>query len=292
MQKTVYIVPASAPTEQATRRFVRAIRWTRLMLHIGIGLLVAGVIFPRVGAQRQARITQWWSQKTLRILNVVLSIYGARPAEGVRNLVIASNHISWLDIYVINAAQPARFVAKAEIRNWPIVGWLCERAGTIFIHRTKRSDTARINEEMRAVLATGWSIGLFPEGTTTSGDRLLKFHSSLFEPAVVNRAVVSPIALRYRSSSGEPTDVVAYIGELSFAESLTKIIAQKSMIAEITFAPAIETATLTRRDLALRAEAAVAAILNVPLPHAHQRFTAEAPKIALSETQQGNSRSG
>lgn len=262
------------------------------MLHIGIGLLVAGVIFPRVGAQRQARITQWWSQKTLRILNVVLSIHGARPAEGVRNLVIASNHISWLDIYVINAAQPARFVAKAEIRNWPIVGWLCERAGTIFIHRTKRSDTARINEEMRAVLATGWSIGLFPEGTTTSGDRLLKFHSSLFEPAVVNRAVVSPIALRYRSSSGEPTDVVAYIGELSFAESLTKIIAQKSMIAEITFAPAIETETLTRRDLALQAEAAVATILDVPLPHAHQRFTAEVPKIALSETQQGNSRSG
>lgn len=260
------------------------------MFHIGIGLLVAGVIFPRVSAHRQARITQWWSQKTLRILNVVLSIHGARPAEGVRNLVVASNHISWLDIYVINAAQPARFVAKAEIRNWPIVGWLCERAGTIFIHRTKRSDTARINEEMRAVLATGWSIGLFPEGTTTSGDRLLKFHSSLFEPAVVNRAVVSPIALRYRSSSGEPTDVVAYIGELSFAESLTKIIAQKSMIAEITFAPAIEAETLTRRDLALQAETAVATILNVPLPHAHQRFTAEAPKIALSAAHQGDNR--
>ena len=284
MRKPVYIAPTPESAEQETRKFVRAVRWARLMFHIGIGLLVAGVIFPRVGAQRQARITQWWSQKTLRILNVVLSIHGARPAEGVRNLVIASNHISWLDIYVINAAQPARFVAKAEIRDWPIVGWLCEKAGTIFIHRSKRSDTARINEEMRDVLASGWSIGLFPEGTTTSGDRLLKFHSSLFEPAVVNRAVVSPIALRYRSSSGEPTDVIAYIGELSFAESLTKIIAQKSMIAEVTFAPAIEAAALTRRDLALRAEAAVAAILNVPLPHAHQHFTAEVSKIALSVT--------
>jgi 1-acyl-sn-glycerol-3-phosphate acyltransferase len=101
---------------------------------------------------------------------------------------------------------------------------------------------------------------------------------------VVNRAVVSPVALRYRSSDGEPTDVPAYIGELSFGESLAKIIAQKSMTAEITFAPAIEANKLNRRDLALRAEAAVAAILNVPLPHAHQRFTADSAKIAQAAT--------
>lgn len=252
------------------------------MFHIGAGLAVAGVIFPRVGARGQALLTQWWSQKTLRILNVVLSIHGATPEAGARNLVIASNHISWLDIYVINSAQPARFVAKAEIRGWPIVGWLCERAGTIFVHRAKRGDTARTNDEMHDALATGATIGLFPEGTTTAGDRLLKFHSSLFEPAVANGAIVSPIALRYRSGNGEPTDSVAYIGELSFAESLTQIIAQKSMIAEITFAPSIDAASLTRRDLASRAEAAVAAILNVPLPHAHQRFTADAPKLALA----------
>ena len=260
------------------------------MFHIGVGLMVAGIIFPRVRAQKQARITQWWSQKTLRILNIVLSIHGARPPAGARNLVIASNHISWLDIYIINAAQPARFVAKEEIRDWPIVGWLCEKAGTIFIRRSKRSDTARINDEMRDVLATGWSIGLFPEGTTTAGDRLLKFHSSLFEPAVVNGAAVSPIALCYRSSGGEPTDVAAYIGELSFAESLAKIIAQKSMIAQITFAPSIDAKAMSRRDLALRAEAAVAAILDVPVPHAHQRFTVGAPKIALSAASHGGDR--
>lgn len=252
------------------------------MLHIGAGLLVAGAVFPRVSSRRRARITQWWSQKTLRILNVTLSVHGARPVEGARNLVIASNHISWLDIYVINAAQPARFVAKAEIRDWPIVGWLCEKAGTIFIRRTKRSDTARINDEMHDVLATGATIGLFPEGTTTAGDRLLKFHSSLFEPAVANGAIVSPAALRYRLSTGEPTDVAAYIGDLSFAESLSKIIGQRKMIAEITFAPAIEALELNRRELALRAEAAVAAILNVPLPHAHHRFSPVAPVVALA----------
>jgi 1-acyl-sn-glycerol-3-phosphate acyltransferase len=264
----------------ATHKFIRGIRWTRLMVHIGVGLLLAGAVFPRASARGQARITQWWSQKTLHILNVILSVHGARPAVGQPNVIIASNHISWLDIYVINAANPARFVAKAEIRDWPIVGWLCEKAGTIFIHRSKRSDTARINDEMHDVLATGWSIGLFPEGTTTAGNTLLKFHSSLFEPAVVNRALVSPIALRYRCSNGERSDAAAYIGELSFAESLTRIIGQKSMIAEVTFASPIVAANMTRRALALQAEAAVASILNVPLPHATQKFT---PGVAIVE---------
>ncbi len=255
-----------------TRRFIRGIRWTRLAIHIGTGLLVAGIIFPRVSNARRAYFVQWWSQKTLRILNVILSIHGARPDAAARNLMIAANHISWLDIYVINAAHPARFVAKAEIRDWPVVGWLCEKAGTIFIRRTHRRDTARINDEMHNVLATGDTIGLFPEGTTTAGDRLLKFHSSLLEPAVANNATLAPAALRYGTSDGEQCVAVAYINDLSFAESLQLIIRQKSIIAELTFAPPISTLGCSRRELALKAESAIAAILNVPIPQAHQRF--------------------
>lgn len=255
-----------------TRRFIRGIRWTRLALHIGTGLLVAGIIFPRVSNARRAYFVQWWSQKTLRILNVILSIHGARPDATARNLMIAANHISWLDIYVINAAHPARFVAKAEIRDWPVVGWLCEKAGTIFIRRTHRRDTARINDEMHNVLATGDTIGLFPEGTTTAGDRLLKFHSSLLEPAVANNATLAPAALRYSTSDGEQCVAVAYINDLSFAESLQLIIRQKSTIAELTFAPPISALGCSRRELALKAESAIAAILNVPIPQAHQRF--------------------
>ena len=255
-----------------TRRVIRGIRWTRLAIHIGVGLLVAGIIFPRISNARRAYFVQWWSQKTLRILNVILSIHGVRPDATVRNFMIAANHISWLDIYVINAAHPARFVAKAEIREWPIIGWLCEKAGTIFIRRTHRRDTARINDEMHNVLATGDTIGLFPEGTTTAGDRLLKFHSSLLEPAVANNATLAPAALRYSTSDGERCLAVAYINDLSFAESLQLIIRQKSTIAELTFAPPISALGCSRRDLALQAEAAIAAILNVPIPQAHQRF--------------------
>ena len=271
-----------APVHARTNRVIRVVRWVRLLTHVAVGLAVVGAIFPRVSMPRRAGITKWWARKLLRILNILLSIHGARPATDTRKLIVAANHISWVDIFVVNATQPSRFIAKAEIRDWPIAGWLSEKAGTIFIRRTRRSDTAKINEIMHNALAGGATIGFFPEGTTTAGDKLLKFHTSLFEPAVVNAAVIAPAAIRYRTSDGAPSAAAAFIGELSFAESIAMIISEKSMIAEITFAPQIQAAGLTRRELALRSEAAIAAIMGVPLPHSHTRFDAKAGEGVLA----------
>lgn len=263
---------ALAPNPNDTHRLVRILRWTRLLAHVATGLALVGMLYPRVSPARRAGLTGWWARKLLRILNIVLSVHGARPAPAARNLIIAANHVSWVDIFVISAAHPARFIAKSEIRDWPIAGWLSDRAGTIFIRRARRSDTAKINEVMHAVLAEGATIGFFPEGTTTGGDRLLKFHTSLFEPAVANAATLAPAVIRYRASDGERSRAMAFIGEISFAESVGLIIRQKSTIAEITFAPPIAAVGHTRRELALLAETVVANILNVPQPHAHQRF--------------------
>ena len=264
----------SAPPTERTLAVIRATRWVRMLLHLVVALFMVSAIFPRVSATRRAHILQWWSAKLLRILNIALTVHGTRIDDRARNTIVASNHVSWLDIFVINAAHPARFIAKAEIRDWPVAGWLCEMAGTIFIHRTKRRDTARINQIMHDALSAGDTIGLFPEGTTTAGDRLLKFNSSLFEPAIANQVALAPTALRYRSSNGAHCTAAAFIGELSFTESLGLIISQKSMIAELTFAPRIAAAGLTRRELALLAEEAVATILDVPRPHPRERFSA------------------
>ena len=263
---------ANVSAEKNTNRVIRVLRWFRLITHVGVALIAVGALYPRVSARRRSLITGWWARKLLRILNVLVSVHGLQPEAEAKNLIVTSNHISWLDIFVINATQPSRFVAKSEIRDWPIAGWLCEKAGTIFIRRTRRSDTAKINETMRAVLAEGATISFFPEGTTTAGDKLLKFHTSLFEPAVANDATIAPAAIRYRTRNGEPSVAAAFIGELSFAESMGQIISQKSMIAEITFAPQIVASGQTRRELALKAESAVAAILNLPLPQIHYRF--------------------
>ncbi|MBL8520192.1 MAG: 1-acyl-sn-glycerol-3-phosphate acyltransferase [Betaproteobacteria bacterium] len=254
---------------------VRWWRWARFLSHVAVAVFMVGLVFPRIGAVRRNRLTGWWAKKLLRIMGILLSPHGAIPEADARNVIIASNHVSWVDIFVISAAHPALFIAKSEIRDWPIAGFICERAGTIFIRRARRRDTAVINETMHKVLSGGYSVGFFPEGTTTPGDKLLKFHTSLFEPAVVNGAALSPVALRYRLDDGAPSPAIAFVGEISFVESVGLILSQRRMIAEITFAPPIAAGGLTRRELAVRAEAAVAAILDVPLPSTHQRFPLE-----------------
>ncbi len=252
-----------------------------MLLHVTQGLVVTGLVYPRVSPRIRARITQAWAAKMLRILNIILAVHGARPAGDTPQLFVVANHVSWLDIFVINATQPSRFVAKSEIRNWPIAGWLCEAAGTIFVHRAKRSDTTRINAEIHDALVAGDTVAFFPEGTTTRGDRLLKFHTALFEPAIANHAVIAPAAICYREEGGAPSAATMFVGETSFAQSMAAIIAERKIIAEITFAPAIATASMTRRDAAVAAEDAIAAILDVPKPHAHQRFGEGATALAL-----------
>jgi len=272
---------SSPPLIQKSNPVVRALRWTRLILHITHGLLMTTLLYPRISPSLRERLTGMWSVKLLRILNIVLTVHGARPTPDAAKLFVVSNHVSWLDIFVINAAEPSRFVAKSEIRNWPIAGRIAEAAGTIFVHRSKRSDTARTNNEIQTALAQGDTVAIFPEGTTTSGDRLLKFHTSLFEPAVSNAATVSPAAIRYYNEAGVPSDAPIFIGETTFGESMTAIIAARRLIANITFAPAISAAGVTRRDVAVASENAIAAILNVPKPHAHQHFHVDAVPMAL-----------
>ncbi len=251
---------------------LRAVRWLRTCIHIAVALFLAGVVFPLSSPARRAFLLQWWSAKLLRILNIHLQVSGVRLPAHVRNTVVTSNHVSWLDIFVINAAHPARFVAKSEIRDWPVIGWLCHAAGTIFIQRGKRRDTARIAAVMHEALQEGDTLGLFPEGTTTLGNHLLKFNSSLFEPAIANQVQLVPAAIRYCDANGALCEAAAFIGELSFVESMHQIVAQRSMSVQLMFAPHIDASGHTRRELAALTEAAVAAQLGVPLPKTRQRF--------------------
>jgi 1-acyl-sn-glycerol-3-phosphate acyltransferase len=149
---------------------------------------------------------------------------------------IAANHVSWLDIFAISRRAPTRFIAKSEIRDWPLAGWIAERAGTIFIRRERRRDTGRISERVHAALAEGDCVGLFPEGATTEGDEMLKFHSSLFEPAVANAAHVHPCAIRYERADG-PCREVAYVGELSFMQSFGLVMRQRGVVVARSRSP-------------------------------------------------------
>lgn len=235
-----------------------------MLLHAAHGALILKLVFPRAGAARRRELVGWWSAKLVRIAGVLVQVEGPVPSATEIGAMIAANHVSWLDIFVISSARSTRFIAKSEIRDWPVAGWIAERAGTIFIRRERRRDTARIGELVHAAIVDGDCVGLFPEGTTTEGDTLLKFHSSLFEPAVANAAHVHPCALRYRNQDGSLSRAVTYAGERSFMQSFALVLRQRGIVAQVMFAPVVETEGRGRREVAQLAEQAVASLLGLP----------------------------
>jgi 1-acyl-sn-glycerol-3-phosphate acyltransferase len=248
-----------------------------MALHMVAAAAILRTIFPRATPSRRRALVGWWSAKLLRIVGIATRVEGEPPAPSEAGAMIAANHVSWLDIFAISGVRSTRFIAKSEIRDWPLAGWIVERAGTIFIRRDRRRDTARINDLVHAALAQGDRVGLFPEGTTTEGDELLKFHSSLFEPAVANRARVHPCAVRYEHADGSLCRAIAYVGERSFMQSLGLVIRQRGVVVRIAFAAPLEAAGAHRRDLAAGARAAVASLLGLSTPDSPPRRAPDPP---------------
>jgi len=156
---------ASHPThpERSTSAPARVYRLVRLCVHLIHGCFYVGVLFPFLNSRLRFRAIRLWSKKLLRILHVRYTVRGHLPA-GTPTLIV-SNHVSWLDIWVINSVIGVRFVAKSDIRRWPIVGFLVKGAGTIFIERDKRHDTARTNRSIVRALTHAEYVAIFPEGT-------------------------------------------------------------------------------------------------------------------------------
>ncbi|MGH8712936.1 MAG: lysophospholipid acyltransferase family protein [Casimicrobiaceae bacterium] len=232
-------------------------RLLRLAAHLGAGIATTTLVFPLLAPPRRKALIRRWSARLLAILRVEPRISGWPPGGLPHNLLIVANHVSWLDIFVLDAVQPARFVGKSELRRWPLAGRLIADCGTLFIERGRRRDAHRINEQARAALAAGDVIAVFPEGTTTDGTALLPFHGSLLQPVIDAQGHVQPVAIRYRGSDGAHKDAPAYVGETSFLESLWRILGERSMIVCVDLAPPLAARARHRRDLARDAEAAI-----------------------------------
>lgn len=215
----------------------RIARATALMLR---GLLIALFVLDRPDVRLRNRHMQPWSASLLDILDVGLDVHGELPDDDAP-VFIAANHVSWLDIWVINAVCPTLFVAKSEIRGWPVFGWLAARVGTLFIERARRVDTRKVNDRIVARLAiAGERIAVFPEGTTTDGSVVRPFHASLFQPAVGAGARVHPVAIRYVDAAGMRSAVPAYIDDLPLLQSMWRIAGAQGLRAELHFLEPIE----------------------------------------------------
>jgi 1-acyl-sn-glycerol-3-phosphate acyltransferase len=169
--------------------------------------------------------------------------------------------VSWIDIYVVNAWRPTPFVSKAEVRQWPIVGWLAQQLDTIFLQREKRSDAKRIMHELSERLKRGELMCVFPEGTTSVGKDLLPFHSNLFQAAVLARCPVQPICLMYEDGNGRQSEAPAYIDDLTLSFTLNAMLRTTPLTGHLYVCDVIA-AGADRRVLAKDAQGAIETALR------------------------------
>lgn len=261
----------------------RLLRLLGLMgtLFVGILLIIGHEIGRRIGLldrHNKHLLARWWYARLLNIMNVNVSLLQA--PDKVRGL-IAANHISWLDIPVLGSVLPTYFLAKAEVGQIPIIGWLARRGGTLFIHRGK-SQHAEVLTLMQALLQQGGGdryLTFFPEATTGPGDRLRPFHPRLFAAAIETALPVVPVAIHY--SSDDPDNPTVPYGQESMAANVWRVLGEKQITVEVNALPALATEATTRRQLANQARLAIANSLKIPadpLPGIRSDRSAVVPK--------------
>jgi 1-acyl-sn-glycerol-3-phosphate acyltransferase len=177
-----------------------------------------------------------------------------------KNYLIVSNHISWLDIFVINSAYPVTFVAKHSISKWPILNWLVKASETIFIDRKKITKIKETSKEIEDYLESKGSICIFPEGTSTDGSRLLDFKSNLLQTAINKDIEILPVAIQYLHDN-KFCSAPAYYNDLSLFDSIINLIKLDNIVAKLTILPEIKS-SFDRKVLANKAYAKINKVIN------------------------------
>ncbi len=219
-------------------------------------------VFRICGDLRRLRLKQSWSAALLDALGVEVEADLTHLAPGV---LLVANHVSWIDIFVINAAVPAAFVSKEEVRRWPVIGWLAWKNDTVFLRRGSRGHARLINEEIAGILGQGKVVAVFPEGTTTDGRSLLHFHAALLQPALAAGRPVLPAAISYWELNGERSLAPRYDGEISLGQCTTAILKRPRIIARLVTTPLRGTRGEDRKQVAAAAREAIALAAGLPL---------------------------
>lgn len=235
---------AAAPTGVTA---VRALRYVlrvpmllwHLLVHLPLTLLLITPLTRhlRLGDESvEHRVIRAWSAGLMRVFGFRLRRIGA-PLPGATLFV--ANHVSWIDIQMLHSQRMMGFVAKREISNWPVIGWLAARGETIFHHRGSTQSLGGVLHEMLSRLRDGRSIGVFPEGGTRGGGEIGPFHARIFMAAVEAGVPVQPVALRY-GAHGNAQSVVAFAPGEGFLGNFLRLLGEPARIAEVHFLAPIE----------------------------------------------------
>ncbi len=238
----------------------RHLRLGAMLLRLGLELargLWRVRTFPGLPAQQRHAAVRAWSRRMLRATRVHLRMHGT-PHHGA--CLMAANHVSWLDIMALNAAHPTRFVAKSEVRQWPLLGRLVAGAGTLFIERGRPRDAMRVMHDMAHCLRNGEHVSVFPEGTTSDGTHVLALHANLFQAAISAGTPVQPVLLRYVDASGAPSRAAAYVDDDTILDTLRRIAEGPPIGVEVHYLPVLQGED--RRQLAASVQQALRAALH------------------------------
>jgi len=237
-----------------------------IAFHVLWGVLVGSLLFPVMPTGGRDALVKFWSRIALFALGIRLELQvapGAGPIDQSAGSLLVINHVSWADVFVVAAVTPARFVAKAEIAGWPLIGRFASGVGTIFVERGRRQAIRRVNQTVTDRLRSGQSVGIFPEGTTTDGSCLLRFHSNLIQAGVEAQAPVVPLALQYLRD-GQPTDAAAFVGDDTLVGSIWKVLVTPRLTARLHWLPALESPGEVRQEIAERVRSAISVALGLP----------------------------
>lgn len=228
----------------------------------------------------RARQVARWARGVVRIIGAEVRVQGPIPEPP---FFLVANHLSYIDIVLLKSIVPCVFVSKADVKDWPIVGTLAEMAGTLFIRRESRADVARINEQVGAVIQRGEGIVIFPEGTSTDGQDVLPFKSSLLAPAVASGRSIAHASIQYQTPPGAPPaeTAVCWWGDMTFADHLWRLLMLPGFRATVRFGvyhPAGNERKEVARDLTERVR------------HNMQERPATAPSAAHGENRQPHER--
>ncbi|MBI1176240.1 1-acyl-sn-glycerol-3-phosphate acyltransferase [bacterium] len=215
----------------------------------------------RAGAAKQrsrAALLSRWARYVSRLAKMEITVHGRVPAHGL----CVSNHLSYLDIVAYGAIAPMTFVSKHDVIYWPLFGQWAAMCGTLFVKRERKGHVADVGEQMAAVLRANVPLVLFPEGTSSGGETVLPFKSSLFQPAVDHAWPVTPMRIAYSIAGGSVANEIAYWGDMTLLPHLLNVFTKQVIQVVVTFGEPLAPGS-SRKELCRRAHDAVSQLGQV-----------------------------
>ena len=228
------------------------IKYLRLLAAFANAFAILWFKFPRASREQKLSHIKEWSTHVLGVMGVRLNI---APSSTFiwpnKTQLLVANHVSWLDVLVIQALHPCVFVAKSEVRQWPLVGSMAQACGVVFVDRGSPSSARRMVDEVSSALHHGYCVAGFPEGTSSEGNSVSLFHANLFEAAINHHIQVQPLAIRYTDPrTGALCLKAAFIGDIGFVQSLHQVITSQGIQVKVHAGDMLSPQGHSRRTLA------------------------------------------